>query len=291
MSNPPTRRNSSYGSSSSTNSSSSTKTSKTAQSMRRSQSMRYGQRHNTNNTVNGVSPTPLNKTRRVASIPSNMVSLENGKVSNGDIDYNNRSPTKVNGKSVNLFNFIIAKDLDHFKNERVFRVLVVGSPASGKTSLISQFSYFLEEQRRQVRSSSPKNTQQSQYLILNFREIISLDNCFPRSPITMFMPDAYIVVYALNDRESFESAKKLISEIQKWDDIEMKPLILVANKTDLVRSRTVSKQEGRQVAMANNCKYIETSCAISHNIDFLLTGIGAQINLKNNTKSGKCDSN
>ena len=43
-------------------------------------------------------------------------------------------------------------------------------------------------------------------------------------------------------RESYEGAKKVIHEIHKWDDIELKPLILVANKTDLVRSRTVTKQ-------------------------------------------------
>ena len=43
-------------------------------------------------------------------------------------------------------------------------------------------------------------------------------------------------------RESFESAKELIKEIQKWDDCDLKPMILVANKTDLVRSRTVTKQ-------------------------------------------------
>lgn len=31
-------------------------------------------------------------------------------------------------------------------------------------------------------------------------------------------------------------------DVQKWDDIELKPVILVANKSDLVRSRAVSKQ-------------------------------------------------
>lgn len=105
-------------------------------------------------------------------------------------------------------------------------------------------------------------------------------------------------------RDSFEGAKGLLAEIHKWDDVEAKPVILVANKTDLVRSRIISKQgklrhnvqplelisnmnifllchaDGRQLATTNNCKYIETSCAISLNVDFLLAGIGAQINLK-----------
>ena len=50
------------------------------------------------------------------------------------------------------------------------------------------------------------------------------------------------MINCLFHRESFESAKELIKEIQKWDDCDSKPMILVANKTDLVRSRTVTKQ-------------------------------------------------
>ena len=80
--------------------------------------------------------------------------------------------------------------------EKVFRVLVAGTQDSGKSSLISQFSYFLEDQRKY----SGSNGSNKDYLILNFREIERLDNCYPRSPITIYMPDAYIVVYAVNDR-------------------------------------------------------------------------------------------
>lgn len=47
--------------------------------------------------------------------------------------------------------------------------------------------------------------------------------------------------------------------------------------------------EGRQLAITSNCKYIETSCAISLNVDFLLAGIGAQANLKNSSKFGKLE--
>ncbi|CAG2113223.1 unnamed protein product, partial [Medioppia subpectinata] len=249
MSGIPSRRNSSYGSSSSGYSSSSSQrtSTKTAQSIRRSQSMRYTQRHNSNMSTNSTGAVlPLNKSKRVASIPSNIANTGD-KILTKDEEYNNeyniKNQLKDSGKSENLFNFIIAKDLDHFKNEKVIRILVVGSQDSGKTSLVSQFSYFLEDQRRQFGPN-----QQQKYLILNFREIERLDNCFPRSPITIYMPDAYIVIYAVNDRN----------------------------------------KNGRQLATANNCKYIETSCAISHNIDFLLTGIGAQINLKNGSnKSGQ----
>ena len=123
MSGIPSRRNSAYGSASSTSSSSSRSTNKTAQSIRRSQSMRYAQRHNSNlsNNSNGL-VTPLSKARRVASIPSN-ISNANDKALNGENDYKNeyniKNHAKSNGKSENLFNFIIAKDLEHFKNGKI----------------------------------------------------------------------------------------------------------------------------------------------------------------------------
>jgi hypothetical protein len=36
--------------------------------------------------------------------------------------------------------------------------------------------------------------------------------------------------------------------------------------------------------MDHDCKYIETSCTISLNLDYLIVGIGAQINLKSSFK-------
>lgn len=126
---------------------------------------------------------------------------------------------------------------------------------------------------------------------------------------------SYVHVYFIHTainldfRESFEAATSALSQIQKWQNTDYKPVILVANKSDLVRSRCISKQgtsalslsplafclctthqlrrhcaDGRQIAIDYNCKYIETSCTISLNIDFLLAGIGAQINLRSSGK-------
>ena len=35
------------------------------------------------------------------------------------------------------------------------------------------------------------------------------------------------------------------------------PLILVGNKTDLVRARQITEEEAKSVAVALNCKYVE----------------------------------
>ncbi|XP_074602466.1 uncharacterized protein LOC141856111 [Brevipalpus obovatus] len=192
------------------------------------------------------------------------------------------------------------------------RVLVLGYQSSGKTSLIRHFGRCAQDQcvsdyddgdkshesihpnaisennRNRLQASSvkshcPKNLNQP-LLIIKFKERTTLENFHSTSPNSSFHPDAYIIVYAVDSRDSFEFAKKIITEIYRWDDFESKSVILVANKMDLVRRRAVSKQEGRQLAVINNCKYIETSCTISHNVDFLLAGIGTQITLKKNVK-------
>ena len=93
--------------------------------------------------------------------------------------------------------------------------------------------------------------------------------------------------------------------------LEKNPIILVANKADMVRNRKVKSSLGKELATANNIKYIETSsgkfCAIitfssliigewkmwindldyagiNHNIDELLVGIYTQIQLRQKTE-------
>lgn len=53
-------------------------------------------------------------------------------------------------------------------------------------------------------------------------------------------PHGYCVVYSTSDRESFQQAKMYLQKLWTDDSISTKAVILVGNKTDLVRIRAVS---------------------------------------------------
>lgn len=61
----------------------------------------------------------------------------------------------------------------------------------------------------------------------------------------MKMGDAYIIVYSVTDKVSFEKASELRIQLRRARQAEDIPIILVGNKSDLVRSREVSV-EGKQ---------------------------------------------
>ena len=54
--------------------------------------------------------------------------------------------------------------------------------------------------------------------------------------------DAYNVIYSVADRETFDDAVDIMYEIRQDPDRERIPIILVANKTDMVRNRLVTQQ-------------------------------------------------
>ena len=53
--------------------------------------------------------------------------------------------------------------------------------------------------------------------------------------------DAYIVVYSILDRATFERALEILYELRRDPD-KHPAVILVANKSDVVRSRQVSEE-------------------------------------------------
>jgi GTPase SAR1 family protein len=55
---------------------------------------------------------------------------------------------------------------------------------------------------------------------------------------------AYVVLYSVIDKASFQRAEDLLSRLYE-QDIRGRPVILVGNKIDLVRSRVVSSQGKR----------------------------------------------
>ncbi|XP_070797942.1 GTP-binding protein REM 1 [Pituophis catenifer annectens] len=174
----------------------------------------------------------------------------------------------------------------------LYRVVLLGDPGVGKSTLVSVFAGVqekdsLEQQRDDTfeRTLSVDGEETTLVVIDTWEaekraseEDIWLQNhC-------MQVGDAYVIVYSITDRGSFESASELRIQLRRTRQAENLPIILVGNKTDLVRSREVSVEEGRACAVVFDCKFIETSAALQHNVTELFEGVVRQIRLRQDSK-------
>ena len=74
----------------------------------------------------------------------------------------------------------------------------------------------------------------------------------------------FILVFAINDLESFNSLKKVITVI-KEQEADNLPLVLIGNKCDLGIKRKVTIQQGEELAKSLKAKYLETSALTDSN--------------------------
>nr|XP_050851431.1 uncharacterized protein LOC127064437 isoform X1 [Vespula vulgaris] len=166
-----------------------------------------------------------------------------------------------------------------------YRVLMLGAPAVGKSSLVSQFmtSEYLHAYDTSIDDESGEKTV-SVLLAGEESELTFIDHsCAEMTPencISTYEPHAYCVVYSTTDRASVRVAEEVLQALWRSDHVSARAVILVGNKVDLARSRLVSTEEGKSMATSYDCKFIETSVGINHNVDELLVGLLTQIRLK-----------
>jgi GTPase KRas protein len=75
--------------------------------------------------------------------------------------------------------------------------------------------------------------------------------------------DAFLLVFAINDRESFECLSKKRDKILKNKNGTFCPIILVGNKCELTKERTITESEAKELAKSWNSDYIETSAIVN----------------------------
>ncbi|XP_031785075.1 GTP-binding protein RAD isoform X1 [Nasonia vitripennis] len=167
------------------------------------------------------------------------------------------------------------------KDVTSYNVAVLGARGVGKSALVSQFmsSEGINAYEHVRQRDAP--SEQSVFVMLNGEEselrFVDVTNIKELDKIPQ--PHAYVVMYSVIDKASFQRAEDLLSRLHELD-IRGRPVILVGNKIDLVRSRVVSSQDGKCLACTYRSKFAEISVGINHNIDDLLVGILSQIRLK-----------
>ncbi|AWP08487.1 Ras domain containing protein [Scophthalmus maximus] len=76
--------------------------------------------------------------------------------------------------------------------------------------------------------------------------------------------DAYVLVYSICDRASFNSVGRLIQTIRSakvYLNADKAPIVIVGNMRDLHHRRTVLSEEGRLLALNTDCHFYEVSAA------------------------------
>ena len=78
--------------------------------------------------------------------------------------------------------------------------------------------------------------------------------------------DAVILVYGIDEVNSFKALNQWLSKLNEATDISKKPIIIVGNKSDLEKDRKITYEEGKQYAESKGYKFYETSAKTGEGI-------------------------
>ncbi|XP_036780680.2 GTP-binding protein REM 1 [Manis pentadactyla] len=171
--------------------------------------------------------------------------------------------------------------------EAFYRVVLLGDPGVGKTSLASLFAGKQERDLHEQLGVTEDVYERTLTVDGEDTTLVVMDTWEAKKPDESWSQDsclqvgsAYVIVYSIADRGSFESASELRIQLRRTHQADHVPIILVGNKADLARCREVSVEEGRACAVVFDCKFIETSATLQHNVAELFEGVVRQLRLR-----------
>ena len=101
--------------------------------------------------------------------------------------------------------------------------------------------------------------------------------------------EGFLLVFAINDAESFELLKGKHERVLKGKHGTKCPIVLVGNKQDLENERKVTHAEAKQLADSWGVEYIETSAKTNFNCKEAFEKLAQNIvGMKNPAKQKGC---
>ena len=166
--------------------------------------------------------------------------------------------------------------------EKLFKLIVLGSAAVGKTTLVNQF--LKKEAIIDYRPTLGISISTQQYSIQGFKDDMIKFLIFDLAGQSFFKrvrreyykgANCAFIVYDVTRRDTFEEAINfwLVDAKKELGNI---PFVLIGNQIDLNDQREVTKEEGIEKAKEMKCLFTETSALLNINVQdtFKIIGIG-----------------
>jgi small GTP-binding protein len=150
------------------------------------------------------------------------------------------------------------------------KIVVFGAGAVGKSALTIKFvqGYFMtdydptiEDSYKGVVAVDGENVQ------LDILDTAGQDDFAPMRTTYMRQGKGFIIVYAIDDRASFEEVEVFHRDLTRTKGTSNIPVVICGNKSDLEDKRVVSRAEGEELAAKLTATFFETSALRNINIE------------------------
>ena len=151
---------------------------------------------------------------------------------------------------------------------REYKIVVLGDGGVGKSALTIQFTQdvFVEEYDPTIEDCYRKQCEiNGKLAILEILDTAGQEEYSAMRETYFSGGDAFLIVYSVTDRDSFEQAQSLYKSILRSKDSDYFPTVFVANKCDLLQERVVSRDEG--IALAKDLKFSTLEVSAKRNIN------------------------
>jgi len=151
-----------------------------------------------------------------------------------------------------------------------FKLVVVGAGGVGKSALTIQFvqKTFVPDHDPTIEDTYIKHCEVDGMLcLLDVLDTAGQEEFSAMGEQHMRQGDGFLLVYSVTDLASFENVMHFYTQVLRVKDRDTYPLLLVANKVDLVHLRKVSEEQGRELAQKLAVPYMETSAFVPLNVD------------------------
>ena len=175
--------------------------------------------------------------------------------------------------------------IESIGKEKRLRICVLGKTMVGKTCLINRFlngKYQVEHDRTIEEQYSKYLKIKDEDCMLEITDTGGLDEYLSSLDIWINNSDGFLLVYSINDKDSFDGIKMRYENILKYKKSKKFCALVVGNKTDLENEelkeeRKVNKEEVDKFCEENNLECIEVSAKNNDNINKIFQQLGENV--------------